>query len=90
MPFVGSATPPTSMNYGKKGSTLSLSGETAVPANAKAIICLTAGNLQIRPAGESSGSITFTAVPAGFIPPYVVGVVIQAGTTAGVATVEDE
>ncbi len=91
VPFVGSATPPTSTNYGKQGQMITISGDTTVPANAKAIVVVTAGNLVFRPVGNPPGqNITITGAAVGFTPPYVVGTIIETGTTAALATVEDE
>jgi len=62
-------------------------GADNVPASAKGIIALTGGNLTIIPVDNAdAGTITFTAISAGFIPPYLVRRVTAA--TATLATID--
>lgn len=75
------------MTFGRKARVVT-PGATDLDPVAKAVVCLTSGNLTIVPAGNATGdTITFTGVPAGFIPPYKVRRVTAA--TASVATIDD-
>jgi hypothetical protein len=63
-------------------------GATDLPANAKAIVCTDPGDVTIVPYNNENGAtITFTACPVGFCPPYVVRRVTAA--TGSWATVLD-
>lgn len=77
--------------HGRQGAALDLSSDVPVPVTAKGVVVTAAGNLKIRPAGETTGWITFEGVFPGFVPPYVVGVVASTanGTSASVATIAD-
>lgn len=62
-------------------------GTTDLPDGVKAVVCLGAGDITIVPAdNDNAVTITFTGVPAGYVPPYVVRRVTAA--TMAVATVE--
>lgn len=80
--------------FGKSPSSFGTKGELITPGNddldpiAKAVVCLTAGNLTIVPVENADGdTLAFVDVPAGFSPPYRVRRVTAA--TATVATVGD-
>lgn len=78
---------PSASSFGRKARIVT-PGATDLDPVAKAVVCLTAGNITIVPLGNADGvTITFTGVPAGFVPPYVVRRVTAA--TATVATVDD-
>lgn len=63
-------------------------GATDLDPIAKAVICLTAGDITIVPVGNANAvTLAFVGVPAGFIPPFRVRRVTAA--TATVATVDD-
>ena len=63
-------------------------GATDLDPVAKAVVCLTSGNVTIVPDGnENATTISFVGVPAGFIPPYRVRRVTAA--TATIATIDD-
>lgn len=79
--------PPSQLSFGRKGRVVT-PGATDLDPIAKAVVCLTTGNLTIVPVGNANGdTLTFTGVPVGFTPPYQVRRVTAA--TATVATVED-
>lgn len=78
---------PSSSSFGRRARIIT-PGATDLDPVAKAVVCLTAGNITIVPLGNADAvTITFTGVPAGFVPPYVVRRVTAA--TATVATVDD-
>lgn len=82
-----SATP---QSFGRMSALVTPSDSVDLPNIAKAVVCLTSGNIEIVPAGNSvSASVTFVGVSPGFIPPFQVRRVRAAGTTCSVATVED-
>lgn len=63
-------------------------GATDLDPIAKAVICLTAGDITIVPVGNANAvTLAFVGVPAGFVPPFRVRRVTAA--TATVATVDD-
>ncbi|MBY5863276.1 spike base protein, RCAP_Rcc01079 family [Rhizobium leguminosarum] len=73
--------------FGGKGL-LVTPGATDLGINVKGVICTTAGDITIVPWDNLDGeTITFTAVPAFFIPPYRVRRVTAA--TATVYTIEN-
>lgn len=78
--------------FGRRSRIVTPSDVAPLADVAKAVICLTGGNLSIIPAENGSGnfpaSVDFVGVPAGFIPPFQVKQVKASGTTATVATIE--
>lgn len=80
---------PASM--GVKGRPVTPHNDNDLDPYAKAIVVVAAGNLVIIPAKNADDApITFTACPVGFIPPYRVRRVKATGTTATVATIDDD
>lgn len=79
--------PATPGGFGRKARIVTPSATDLDPI-AKAVVCLTSGDITIVPPGNANGvTITFTGVPVGFIPPYRVRRVTAA--TATVATIDD-
>ena len=77
---------PSAVSFGSKARIVT-PGATDLDPVAKAVVCLTSGNLTIVPEGnDNAATIAFVGVPAGFIPPYRVRRVTAA--TATVATVD--
>lgn len=77
---------PAPSSFGTIGAIVT-PGNTDLEPIAKAVICLTAGNITIVPVGNSNEvTLSFVGVPAGFVPPYQVKRVVS-GTTATVATI---
>lgn len=75
---------PTSSSLGAKGRVIT-PGATGLDPPAKGVVCLTGGNITVVPIGDADAdTLTFSGVPAGFVPPYRVGRV-----TAATATIED-
>jgi hypothetical protein len=95
MPYTSSKDPGAQnggglMVFGRKGRVISPSNTVDLDPYAKAIVVTAAGNLVIIPVGnEDADTITFTAAPLGFSPPYRVRRVLATGTTASCATVDD-
>lgn len=59
-------------NFGRKGAVITPAAADLDPLP-KAVVMLATGDITIVPDGNANGAtITFTAVAAGFIPPYVV------------------
>lgn len=78
---------PTPSSFGQKARIVT-PGATDLDPVAKAVVCLTAGNITIVPAdNDTAVTLAFVDVPAGFSPPYRVRRVTAA--TATVATVDD-
>lgn len=76
---------PAPSSFGTIG-TIVTPGNTDLDPIAKAVICLTAGNITIVPVGNSNAvTLSFVGVPAGFVPPFQVRRVTAA--TATVATI---
>ena len=74
--------------YGGAGKLIVKSDTVDLDPYAKSIVVITAGNLIIIPVENADAdTITFTAAPVGFIPPYAVRRVLATGSTAAVATV---
>lgn len=85
MPWTDYSATPDSL--GTKGAVVA-PGNDDLADTVKGVVCLTAGNLTIVPAGNApAATLAFVDVPAGFVPPYRVRRVV-AGTTATVATIE--
>lgn len=73
-------------SFGKRGALITPSATDLEPIP-KAVVCLSAGNVTIVPAGNANATeLTFTGVPAGYVIPYRVRRVTAA--TATVATVQ--
>ena len=90
MAFERDRTQPSASSFGTKGAMIDYSGgNVTLASNIKGIVVCAAGNLVYRAAGEASNAITVTAAPVGYIPPHIVGVVVQTGTTATLATIGD-
>lgn len=80
----------TPYSVGRKGGTIDYSGgDVTLSTNVKGVVVVGEGNVVYRPIGETSGSITVTSAPVGFLLPHLVGLIIQSGTTATLTTVED-
>ena len=76
---------PTPDSFGTVGAVIT-PGASDLSPFAKAVVCLTAGNITIVPVGNAdAATLAFVGVPAGFIPPYRVRRVTAA--TATVASV---
>lgn len=61
----------SAMSFGRKGRVVTPAA-TDIDPLPKAVIMTTSGNITIVPDGNAnSDTITFTGVPAGFIPPFV-------------------
>jgi hypothetical protein len=80
--------------YAKGPSSLGAEGTVITPSDndldpvPKAIVLLSAGNLTIVPLGnDDADTLTFTAAPCGFVPPFRVRRVTAA--TATVASIHD-
>lgn len=74
---------------GAVGRVVAASDTADLDPYAKAIVVTAGGNLVIIPVqNDDAATITFTAVPAGFITPYRVRRVLATGTTASWATIE--
>ncbi|MEZ0212441.1 MAG: hypothetical protein ACAH27_05755 [Xanthobacteraceae bacterium] len=77
---------PTTSSFGRFARIVS-PGPTDLDPVAKAVICLTAGDITIVPDGNDNAvTVAFVGVSAGFIPPYRVRRVTAA--TATVATID--
>lgn len=75
----------TGSDFGTVGAVVTPAA-TDLPADVKAVVCLTGGDLTIVPVGNADGdTLAFVGVTAGFMPPYRVRRVTAA--TATVATV---
>lgn len=82
-----SSTSKSADSFGTKGRIVTPGTDDLDPI-AKAVICLTAGDITIVPVGnDNADTLAFEGVPAGFIPPYRVRRVTAA--TADVATVDE-
>lgn len=76
-------------NFGSVGRVVTPNDSTDLDPYAKAVVVTAAGNLVILPVQNADGTtITFTACPVGFVPPYRVRRVLSTGTSASVATVD--
>jgi hypothetical protein len=83
--YNGAAGPTT---FGRKGAVITPGGNDLPGGVAKAIVCTAEGDVTLVPAGNAvADTITFTACPVGFSPPYQVRRVTAA--TGTWATVED-
>jgi hypothetical protein len=82
---------PSLSTFGRKARAVTPSDVADLPAGkVKAVVLLSAGNVSVIPADNADNEpVSFTDVPAGFIPPFVVRRVRATGTTATVATIED-
>jgi hypothetical protein len=79
----------TPLSFGRKSSAVTPSDTTDLPNVAKAVVCLSDGNISIIPASEADTDfVAFVGVSAGFVPPFQVRRVMATGTTATVRTVE--
>lgn len=78
---------PSPSSFGRRGAVVTPSDDADLPAVVKAVVCLTAGNVSVIPA-DNSTPISFIDVGAGFVVPYQVRRVRATGTTCAVATVE--
>lgn len=71
-------------SFGKRGVPVALGADLY---NIRGVVCGTAGNLTVVPVSNSDAeTVTFTGVPAGFIPPFRVRKVTA--STAVVYTIE--
>lgn len=75
----------TALSFGTKGAAI-IPGATDLDPIAKAVVMTATGDITIVPAGNlPSATITFTACPVGFMPPYQVRrVTACTGTCASV------
>ncbi|WP_425287893.1 spike base protein, RCAP_Rcc01079 family [Rhizobium ecuadorense] len=75
----------TATSFGRKGAAIT-PGATDLDPIAKAVVMTTTGDITIVPADNATSvTITFTACPVGFIPPYQVRrVTACTGTCASV------
>lgn len=81
---------PSLISFGKKGHQIDYSGGNVELSTAvKGVVVTTAGSVVYRPRGETANVITFPEVLAGYILPHIPGVIIQTGTDAVLATIED-
>jgi hypothetical protein len=79
--------PATPSSFGRK-SRIVTPGATDLDPIAKAVVCLTAGDITVVPVNNDNAvTITFAGVPAGYVVPFQVRRVTAA--TATVATIED-
>ncbi len=75
--------------FGRKGAAVTPHDANDIAGGpVKAVVALTDGNLSVVPADQDT-AISFTAVSAGFIPPFIVRRVMATGTTCTVAAVLD-
>jgi hypothetical protein len=87
-PYSGAAQS-RSLGFARKGAPISPSDTVDLAAYVRAVVVTAAGDLVILPVENADGTtITFTAAPVGFIPPYQVRRVLSTGTTASVASVD--
>lgn len=62
----------TALSFGRKGRAVT-PGSTDLDPIAKAVVMLATGDITIIPVGNAdSATLTFTACPVGFMPPYQV------------------
>ena len=81
--------PINSTTFGSVGRTIVPSDTVDLDPYAKAVVCLTGGNLTILPSQNADGAvISFTGVVAGYVPPFQVRRVLATGTTATVAAID--
>jgi hypothetical protein len=82
--------PPTLQSFGRKGRMIDYSsGDVSLGDNVKAVVVCAAGDVVYRARDEVADAITMTALTAGTIIPHLIGLIVQSGTTAELATVED-
>jgi hypothetical protein len=73
--------------FGFGGASISLaSTDFTVPADVKAIVVTTGGNVVFR-AVDGTSDITMTGVATGYVLPYHCSVIRRTGTTATLATI---
>jgi len=78
---------PNGQTFGRKGRLIT-PGSSDLDPIAKAVVCLTSGNITVVPVENANGdTLAFVDVPAGFIVPFQVRRVTAA--TATCATIED-
>lgn len=76
------------MTNGRKGAVITPANADFATGIAKAVVCLSEGNITLVPAlNNPDQTLTFTNCPVGFVPPYMVRRVTAA--TGSWATVED-
>jgi hypothetical protein len=81
---------PSRESFGLKGGMINLgAGDATLPSTVKAVLVCTAGNVVYKPVNSISNTITLTGIGAGYVLPHIPGVIVQSGTTATLATIED-
>lgn len=74
--------------FGRRSKAITPSDTDDLTEVAKAVVCLTGGNISVVPAeNDPANPVNFVGVPAGYIPPFQVRRVKSTGTTCTVMTV---
>lgn len=99
MPYDSTKDPNKGNNYSagrrrgsraSKGKAITPSDSTDLTSYASGIVVTAAGNVRLLPGGnDDADTITITAAPAGYVPPYQVRRVFATGTTASVASIDN-
>lgn len=81
----------TLITLGRGGGMIDYSGgDVTLGVEVKAVVVCSAGDVVYYPAARLSGTaITLTGMTAGQVLPHIPGKIVQTGTTATLATVED-
>lgn len=83
-------TTPDEQTFGQAGATITPSDTEDLANVSKGIVVCATGNVVVIPVNNADEeTITFTAVPAGFIVPYFIRRVLSTGTTATVASIDE-
>lgn len=72
-----------------KGKAITPSDTVDLTSYASGVVVTAAGNVKFLPSGnDDADTITVTAAPVGFVPPFQVRRVFATGTTASVASID--
>ncbi len=99
MPYASANDPNKGNNYSAsrrrgsratKGKAITPSDTVDLTSYASGVVVTAAGNIRFLPVGnDDADTITVTAAPVGFVPPFQVRRVFATGTTASVASIDN-